>query len=134
MIEVMRLAIETGDVGGQGRSHGLTLVHALDALDQGAVITETAQAQQTQALGQAGIDQGGLALAQGDAGVGVQGLGDVAEVLGGEDELAFHQGLPSGDGRHAASASLSGRTWSRSIRLIMRPPSTAKMPLTKDFT
>src|SRR5690606_3020831 len=119
---------------GQGRHHRLALVHALRPIDQGAVVAEAAQPQHAQPLGQTRIDQRRLALAEGDPRVSVQGLGAVAEILGREDELAFDQGFPPGDGRHAATASLSGRTWSRSIRLIMRPPSTAKMPYTKDFT
>ena len=109
VVEMVRLAIEAGDVGGQGRRHLLTLVHAVHALDQGAVVAEAGQTQGAQALGQARIHERGLALVQGDARVGVQHLGDVAEILGGEDELALDDGSPAGGGGHAASASTCGR-------------------------
>src|SRR5690606_33012538 len=109
------------------------LVHAFDALDQGAVFAKAAQSEGPQPLGQSRIDQRGLAFVEGDAGVAVQDLGDVAEVLGGEDELALDQRRSPGGGGHAASASLSGTIRSSSIRLIIRP-SMAKMPLTKFFT
>ncbi len=109
VVEMVRLAIESGDVGGQGRRHLLTLVHPVHALDQGAIVAKAGQAQGAQPLGQARIDQGGLALVQGDARVGVQHFGDVAEIIGGEDELALDDGSPAGGDVHAASASTCGR-------------------------
>jgi len=96
VFEMVGLAEEAGDVGRQGGRHQLALVHAVRTLHQFAVVSEAAQTQGPQPLGEARIDQRGLAVVQGDTGIAVQDFGDVAEVLGGEDELAFDQGLTPG--------------------------------------
>ena len=61
VIEMVRLAEEARDVGGQRHEQALALFLALMRCgDQRDILTETAQPQRTQPLGQARIDQRGL--------------------------------------------------------------------------
>jgi hypothetical protein len=78
---MMRLAKEPRDIGGERSQHFLTLVDALAAGHQRAIIAKTGEAQRAQSLGQPRIDQRGLGFRQMDAGVLMQHGGDLAEVV-----------------------------------------------------
>ncbi len=136
MLEMMRLAEESGDVGGQRSQHLLTLGRALRARHQIAIVAERSHLQSAQPLGQPRIDQRGLALLQMNAGVGVDHLRDAAEVVAAEQEIAGnHRPRPvAARGfrwqAHAASPTWVGMTLSSAIRLIMRS-SIAITPMTK---
>ena len=69
MLEVMRLAKEAGDVGGERRQHFLPLALALGRFDEFAIIAERFELQRSQALGEPSVDQRRLGLGQIDSGV-----------------------------------------------------------------
>ena len=93
MVEVVRLAKEARDVGGQRGDHLLALADPLAAGDQRAVVAKALQPQRPQPLGEPRVDQRCLGFRQVDAGVGMQHGGDVLEVLAGQKELAGDQRL-----------------------------------------
>src|SRR5690606_3556417 len=139
VLEVVRLAHEAGDVSGQRGGHRLALVDPFGGPHQLAVFPEVPQPERAQPLGQPRVDERGLALRQVDAGGGVDDLGDRLEVAGGQQKFALDDAgacrllVGAGTSRHAASASVSGSTRSRAMRLTIRP-SRANSPFTKVFT
>src|SRR5262249_7060529 len=137
MLEMMRLAEEARDVGGQRRDHLLALIGAFAGRDERAIFAEALQPERAQALGEPGIDERGLRLGQVNARIGMQHRRHAGGGLGAQHRPVEHEAdglIPLGAGlralAQAALLSEGGTMSSSATRLIMRP-STRKTPRTK---
>ena len=110
-VEVVRLPVERGDVGGE-RVGAVLPLRRLE-LEEAHVVVEGADAERAQPAREARIDHLALALRQADAGEGVDALADHPEVLRAERELAPRAPRPrrraAGSARVGASA-VTGRS------------------------
>ena len=85
-------AEKASDVGCHRRDHGLAFVRAINALDQGAIIAETAQPNRPEPLGQSRINEVGLGLGQDDTRFRMDEFGNLPEVGPGKREFPVRHG------------------------------------------